>query len=249
MRITRVLIALAALLFVTQPALAQFGQSNRLNDSAERLAREADSFADTTYNSYTNSVRGSRSDVEAVMLAQQFAASARIFYRMVVDRRRNQDLRDAYSLLQELARSVERNNQQRNAWSAVQRTMSDLARDLDYDSTSGGGGGGGGRDNLPDGGRGGRMTWKGRVDDDVRIVIRGGRADVETIGGTPYYDAQPNFGASLPPRRVTVRLNVKKSRGEIFIEEQPSRENNFAVVIRIKDPRGGASDYEFELTW
>ena len=93
------------------------------------------------------------------------------------------------------------------------------------------------------------MTWKGRVDDDVRIVIRGGRADVETVGGTPYYNAQPNFSASLPPRRVTVRLTVKRSRGEIYIEEQPSRENNFAAVIRIKDPRGGASDYEFELTW
>ena len=93
------------------------------------------------------------------------------------------------------------------------------------------------------------MTWKGRVDDDVRIVIRGGRADVETVGGTPYSDSQPDFGASLPSRRVTVRLNVKRARGQVFIEEQPSRENNFAAVIRIKDPRGGASDYEFELTW
>lgn len=245
MRITRVLIALAALFFVAQPALAQFGQANRLTDSAERLSRDADAFADTTYSSYTSSFRSSRSDVEAVMLSQQFAASARIFYRMVVDRRRNQDLRDAYGIMQEVARSVERTNQQRTAWFNVQRTLNDLARDLDVDSSSGGGGGNQG----PDSGRGGRMTWKGRVDDDVRIVIRGGRADVETVGGTPYYNAQPNFSASLPPRRVTVRLTVKRSRGEIYIEEQPSRENNFAAVIRIKDPRGGASDYEFELTW
>jgi hypothetical protein len=237
------LIALAALFFVAQPALAQFGQANRLTDSAERLSRDADAFADAAYNSYTNSFRGSRNDVEAVMLSQQFAASARVFYRMVVDRRRNQDLRDAYGMLQELARSVARNNQQRTAWYNVQRTLNDLARDLDYDSSSGGGSQG------PDSGRGGRMTWKGRVDDDVRIVVRGGRADVETIGGTPYYNAQPNFEASLPPRRVTVRLNVKRSRGEVYIEQQPSRENNFAAVIRIKDPRGGASDYEFELTW
>lgn len=243
MRITRALIALAALFFVAQPALAQFGQANRLTESAERLARDADAFANATYNSYTNSFRGSRSDVEAVMLSQQFAASTRVFYRMVVDRRRNQDLRDAYGMLQELARSVDRNNQQRTAWYNVQRTLNDLARDLDYDSNSGGGNQG------PDSGRGGRMTWKGRVDDDVRIVVRGGRADVETIGGTPYYNAQPNFAASLPPRRVTVRLTVKKSRGEVYIEQQPSRENNFAAVIRIKDPRGGASDYEFELTW
>ena len=244
MRIKRVSIALATLLFVAQSVPAQFGQSNRLTDLADRLSRDADAFADATYSTYTNSLRSSRTDVEAVMLAQQFAASSRIFYRMVVDRRRNQDLRDAFSMLQEMARSVDRNNQQRTAWFNVQRTMNDLSREFNTDSSDGGGGGG----NQGDG-RSGRMTWKGRVDDDVRIVIRGGRADVETVGGTPYYNAQPNFSASLPPRRVNVRLTVKRARGEVYIEDQPSRENNFAAVVRIKDPRGGASDYEFELAW
>ena len=247
MRIKRVSIALATLLFVAQSVPAQFGQSNRLTDLADRLSRDADGFADTTYNSYTNSLRSSRTDIEAVMLAQQFAASARIFYRMVVDRRRIQDIRDGFSVLQELARSVDRNNQQRTAWLNVQRTMNDLSRDLNNESSDGGGGGGGGGNQGDN--RSGRMTWKGRVDDDVRIVIRGGSADVQTLGGTPYYNGQPNFSASLPSRRVTVRLNVKRARGEVYIEEQPSRENNFAAVIRIKDSRGGASDYEFELNW
>jgi type II secretory pathway pseudopilin PulG len=234
------LTAAAVVLFFASAAFAQFGQSNRLTNQAERLSRDAEAFADATYSGYTNSLRNSRTEIEAVMLSQQFSASARVFYRMVVDRRRNQDLRDAFSLLQDLARSVDRNNTQRSSWLTVQRSMSDVARELNT----------GPGDNPPDtGGRGGRMTWKGRVDDDVRITIRGGSADVETLGGTPYYDAQPNFGASLPSRRVTVRLNVRRSRGEVFIEQQPSRENNFAAVIRIKDTRGGASDYEFELTW
>jgi hypothetical protein len=175
------------------------------------------------------------------MLTQQFAASAQIFYRMVVDRRRNQELRDGFDLLSLLARSVERNNLQRNSWYNIQRLMSDIAREVASDSSSGG--------QNPDTGRGGRMTWRGRVDDDVRIRIRGGSADVETIGGTAYYDAQPNFFNSLPPRRVTVRLTQKRGRGEIFIEQQPSRENDFTAVIRIKDSRGGAADYEFELQW
>jgi hypothetical protein len=243
--IFRSLLLACAILCVATFAVAQFGQSNRLTDLADRLSRDADAFADATYNSYTNSFRSSRNDVEAVMLTQQFAASSRIFYRMVVDRRRQQDLRDAFSLLQESARSVERNNQQRTGWFNVQRTLNDLARELNSDTS----GGGGGNQGPESGGRSGSMTWKGRVDDDVRIVIRGGRADVETLGGTPYNNSQPNFSNSLPSRRVTVRLNVRKARGEVYIEEQPSRENNFAAVIRIKDPRGGASDYEFELSW
>lgn len=238
------LLVVVGLLFAS-PAMAQFVPSNRLTDSAARLSRDAEDFASATYNSYTTSNRNNRNEIEAVMLAQQFGASARIFYRMVVDRRRAQELRDAYDVLRNLASSVERNNLQRTSWYNVQRSLTDVSRELSYDS----GGGGGGGPFPGDGGRGGRMTWKGRVDDDVRITIRGGTAEVETLGGTPYYDAQPNFGASLPSRRVTVRLTNKRGRGEIYIEQQPSRENNFAVVVRIKDTRGGAADYEFELQW
>jgi hypothetical protein len=176
------------------------------------------------------------------MLAEQFNGATQVFYKMVNDRRRGQDLRDAYSFVQDLARGIERTNLPKNSWYNVQRIMSDLQREVE----SGGGDGG-----YPDQGqgRGGRMTWRGRVDDDIRITIRGGQADVETIGGTPYYDAQPTFSSSLPPRRVTVSLNVKRGRGSVVIEQQPSRDNNFAVVVRIKDSRGGASEYEFELTW
>lgn len=242
---TRSFLVVIAIGLFASPAFSQFNQSNRLTDLAARLSREAGNFADANYISYTNSFRNNRSDTEAVMLTQQFGASAQIFYRMVVDRRRNQDLRDAFDLLSQLARQVERNNLQRNSWPNIQRLISDVAREVSSDSSDGGGGGG----QYPDTGRGGRMTWRGRVDDDVRIRIRGGSADVETIGGTPYYDAQPNFSNSLPNRRVNVRLTKIRGRGDVFIEQQPSRENDFTAVIRIKDTRGGADNYEFTLDW
>jgi|ERR1041385_3399988 hypothetical protein len=246
--IIRSLLVMVAILLFTTPAFSQFGQqsNNRLVDLADRLSRDSSDFADSSYSNFANDNRVARNDIEALMLAHQFAGASRIFYRMVVDRRRNQDLRDAFDVLQNLARSIERNNVQRTNWYNIQRSMNDISRELSYNSPGDGGGGGG---QYPDTGRGGRMTWRGRVDDDVRIRIRGGSADVETIGGTPYYDGQPNFSNSLPPRRVTVRLTMKRGRGDIFIEQQPSRENDFTAVVRIKDPKGGASDYEFELQW
>jgi hypothetical protein len=240
--ITRSLLVVVAILLFASPAFTQFGQANRLTDLASRLSREADDFADSSYNNFSNNSRAVRNDTEAVMLAYQFAGASRIFYRMTVDRRRNQDLRDAFDTLQNLARSLERNNARQNNWFNIQRTMQDIAREINA-------GGGGGGPQYPDTGRGGRMTWRGRVDDDVRIRIRGGSADVETIGGTAYNDGQPNFENSLPNRRVTVRLTEKRGRGEILIEEQPSRENDFTAVIRIRDTRGGASEYAFTLEW
>ena len=243
--ITKSLLVVVAVLLLASPAFSQFGSQNRLTDLAGRLSRDAQEFADSSYSNFTNNQRALRNDIEAVMLAHQFAGASQIFYRMVVDRRRNQDLRDAFDILQNLARSADRNNVQRGNWNNIQRLLSDISREL-----SGGGGGSGGND-YPDtgGNRSGRMTWRGRVDDDVRIKIRGGSADVETIGGSPYYDAQPNFSNSLPNRRVTVRLTEKRGRGEIFIEQQPSRENDFTVVVRIRDTKGGASEYAFTLEW
>lgn len=228
-------------LFAT-PAFSQFGQSNRLMDMAARLSREAENLADANYNSYTNSSRNNRNEIEAVMLTQQFAGASRIFYRMTVDRRRNQDLRDAFDVLSRLARTVEQNNLQQSSWYNIRQLLSDIAREVSSNQNPG---------PFPPGtgDRTGRMTWRGRVDDDVRIRIRGGSADVETLGGTPYYDSQPNFENSLPNRRVTVRLTSKRGRGEIFIEQQPSRENDFTAVIRIRDSRGGADNYEFTLEW
>jgi hypothetical protein len=247
MIITRGLLVAVAILVCASPAFTQFDRynNNRLNDLAQQLSREANEFADQNYRSYVGGTRNLRRDIEAAMNSQQFAASAELFNRMVTDRRQRADLRDAFEMVRTAANSVERYNLQRNTWSNLQRLMSDISREL---GSEGGGGGGGGQ-YPPDTGRGGRMTWRGRVDDDVRIRIRGGSADVETVGGTQYDDGQANFFNSLPNRRVTVRLTSQRGRGQIFVEQQPSRENDFTAIVRIKDTRGGASDYEFELTW
>ena len=240
--ITRSLLLSVAVLLFASPAFSQFGPQNRVTDLADRLSRDAQDFADSSYSNFTNNPRAFRNDIEAVMLAHQFAGASRIFYRMVVDRRRVQDLRDSFDMLQNLGRSVDARNIQRANWNNIQRLLSDISRELN-------GGGGGGNDYPDTGNRSGRMTWRGRVDDDVRIRIRGGSADVETIGGTAYYDGQPNFGSALPNRRVTVRLTEKRGRGEIFVEQQPSRENDFTAVVRIRDTKGGADNYAFTLEW
>ena len=141
--ITRSLLIVVAILLFASPAFTQFGQSNRLTDIASRLSRDADDFADSSYSGFTNNSRAFRNDTEAVMLAYQFAGASRIFYRMVVDRRRNQDLRDAFDPLQNLARSVERYNVQRNNWLNVQRSIAGHCAGTQLRFIGGGGGGGG----------------------------------------------------------------------------------------------------------
>lgn len=239
----RALVIVAALLF----AQTTFAQSNRLRQLASQLATEASSYADSSYNESSRSFNNS--GVEMMMSAHQFSAGAQLFNRMVNDRRRNQDLVEAHTMLQNTWRSAYRNETRSNRGTSIQGLLFQISRELNIGDS---GNNNQGPFPWPDQGgptRSGRMTWRGRVDDDVRILVRGGSAQVETLGGTPYYDEQTNFTNSLPPRRVTVTLNKRRGRGDVFLEQQPSRENDYTAVIRIRDSRGGASEYEFDLSW
>jgi hypothetical protein len=241
--ITRRMLVIAAVLMCGTTA---FAQSNQLRQAASQLAAEATSFAEFSYNDYGRSFRNTGS-VDAVMAAHQFSAAAQLFNRMVNDRRRNQELREAFQLLQNSWRSANRTELQSRRGTNVEGLMSRIARELNAGDV------GDSPFPRPDqGGPGrgsGRMTWRGTIDDDVRIRVRGGTAEVETIGGTPYYDAVTNFTNSLPPRRMSVSVVKRRGRGEVVIEQQPSRENDYTAVVRIRDPRGGAAEYEFDLTW
>lgn len=236
-------LVLIVTLFMVDAAFAQFGRS-RLNEYSAQLASESASVAETAYNNYRRGVRPARNDVDAVMMAKQFSAAAELFNRMVNDRRSNEELRDAFQLLQSTYSAADRNNLQRARWNNVQRLMSDIDQEL---------GRGTGTPGYPwpdqGGSRSGQMTWRGTVDDDVRIIIRGGTAEVETIGGSPYYDAVTNFTSSLPARRANVSVTKRRGRGEVFVEQQPSRENNYTAIIRVRDTRGGAAQYEFDVNW
>ena len=238
----RALVIVAALLF----AQTTFAQSNRLRQLSSQLANEASSYADSSYNDSSRYVDNS---VEMMMAAHQFSAAAQLFNRMVNDRRRNQDLVEAHTFLQNSWRNAYRNETRNNRGTSIQGLLFQIGRELNMGDS---GNNNQGPFPYPDQGgpsRSGSMNWRGRVDDDVRIKIRGGSADVETIGGTPYYDAVTNFTNSLPPRRVTVTLVKRRGRGDVFLEQQPSRENGYTAVVRIRDSRGGASDYEFDLSW
>ena len=93
------------------------------------------------------------------------------------------------------------------------------------------------------------MTWRGRVDDYVKLRIQGNRVRSIERGGAPTYNEHASFSNPLP--RADVRVDVKKrdGRGRVSLLEQPNRNNNYTAVIRIDDNKGGADDYEIEMHW
>lgn len=93
------------------------------------------------------------------------------------------------------------------------------------------------------------MTWRGRVDDEVEIFVRGDEVRVRTISGKPVGGERVSFSSPLPRRDIRVEIRQIRGRGSVEIIQQPERFNNYTAVIRIRDKRGGEDEYEFELTW
>ncbi|HEX6190095.1 MAG TPA: hypothetical protein VFZ40_18595 [Pyrinomonadaceae bacterium] len=229
---------LLTLFFVATPA-----QPARLTSLAQLLDEQAIDLAERIYEDYRSRSFSNRSDVEALYLAQQFSASARVFRRMVSDRRREPELKDGAAILASLLTRADSDFARRNRWNDVRRTVDDIQRTLD------GRGSGGGLHEGEGEATSGRLHWRGTVDDNVQLVIRSGYVDVRTIGGTEYNDAVYNFTSPLPRRRNTVRVNKLNGRGTVRVLQQPSRENDFTAVIEIKDSSRGARMYEIEVLW
>ena len=226
---------------------AQAAQSQNLEDLVQRLVRQTDNLAQRSYDSFSGRRNASRSDIEALYQARSLNASAELFQRLVRDRRSDSELRDAFTVLQDLLRGSARYAFDRRYWSDIQRTSDDLARDLNL--------GRGDRDddrpprNDPDGHTSGRLRWRGTVDGESQLLVR--RSDVEsrTLSGLPASGVTFNFTSPLPRRAVDIRIEKKKGRGVVEVVQQPSRNNDFTVVIQILDKKGGSGEYEFELIW
>jgi hypothetical protein len=214
-----------------------------LRDTARELSDVARHLADIAYDGFARRDRGNRADVEALYVVMQFRASADLFLRMVDDNRPTSELRDSVSVLRsELARM------DRYAFGREERRhLHDLVQNADAEL--------GGRPGGRTGGyygnyeTSGRMHWSGRVDDEVVIMIQGTRASVRTLTGDRVRDEDFSFDSPLPRREVRMHLRKLEGRGSVDLIEEPSRRNDYSAVVRIRDKKAGADNYEFELTW
>jgi len=93
------------------------------------------------------------------------------------------------------------------------------------------------------------FAWRGRVDGESIIRIRGDEVRVQTISGGGVRDERYRFSSPLPSQEFQVNLVDAEGRGEVVLIEQPSSFNNYITSVRIRDRRGGAGDYSFALTW
>lgn len=97
--------------------------------------------------------------------------------------------------------------------------------------------------------REGLFRWMGRVDIGAEIEIRGKTHRVNDKGGSGTQEHQAKFSMPLPSSDAPVSLHKVDGRGRVELVQNPSRSNGYAAIVRITDDKGGADDYEFELSF
>lgn len=237
------LLSILAFSFSTSAQNPNRYSSSRLDNLAVELKRQTVDLADRASEDLRRG-NNNRTTIESAFLAQQLDASAGLFQLMVRDNRSASELRDAGAILADLARRTPNSN----VWRGAQNAISDINRELGGNyGGSGSGSGGGVFDN--DGQRNGSVIWRGTVDRETNLVIRGQDIEARVLSGQTYNNGTFNFTSPLPTRRVTVAAVKRSGRGTVRVLQQPNRSNDFTAIVQVFDEGGGARDYEVEISW
>ena len=95
----------------------------------------------------------------------------------------------------------------------------------------------------------GGVNWRGRVDQTANITISGSDVQTQDASGTGVSNVNFNINGYLAHRPGIINVRKKNGRGTVTVTQQPTFDNDFTAVVQIFDPKGGADDYELEITW
>lgn len=92
------------------------------------------------------------------------------------------------------------------------------------------------------------LHWSGNVDDDLEIRIQNGRVTYRTLSGAQPTNVRANPGnANISRLGGNLTIAQASGRGSVQIVQQPSQWNGYTTVIRVRDPQGGSSWYDFSV--
>ncbi len=97
--------------------------------------------------------------------------------------------------------------------------------------------------------RSGSVSWRGRVDQTVNIIITGREVQTIDMSASGLTNVNFNMNGYLAIRPGTVNIRKREGRGSVTVIQQPSRANDYVAIVQIFDPGGGADNYAVDITW
>jgi hypothetical protein len=93
------------------------------------------------------------------------------------------------------------------------------------------------------------FEWTGRVDREVRIVMRGDDLWTQDVSGRDARRTRARVASALPTQSGQVRVQLLDGRGDVSVIQQPSSRNGYTTIVRIYDRSGGADRYRLAAYW
>jgi hypothetical protein len=93
------------------------------------------------------------------------------------------------------------------------------------------------------------FEWTGRVDREVRVVMRGDDVWTQDVRGRDARRTRARVVRALPTQAGRVRVQLLDGRGDVSVIQQPSSGNNYTTIVRIYDRSGGADRYRLAAYW
>lgn len=95
----------------------------------------------------------------------------------------------------------------------------------------------------------GTLTWNGRVDNRVQIVLRGDDVQTKTVAGRNPSGVFHNLRGVLPRSNGTLSVRKLDGRGTARVVQQPNRSNNYTGIVEVADPKRKTDNYNLQITW
>jgi hypothetical protein len=93
------------------------------------------------------------------------------------------------------------------------------------------------------------FEWTGSVDREVQIVMRGSSVRTNNVGQTERPRARARALNRLPNENGQVTVRWLDGRGRVDVIQQPSRQNNYTTIVRIRDDQSGSDNYRLAAYW
>jgi hypothetical protein len=93
------------------------------------------------------------------------------------------------------------------------------------------------------------FEWRGAVDREVQIVMRGNRVWTNNVGRTEPNNERSRTMSPLPRQEGEVVVRMEDGRGDVDVIQQPTSGNGYTTIGRIRDPRGGSDNDRLAAYW
>ncbi len=241
--------ALLSSLVLVLLSVTLLAADSELQNMAARLSDDARRLSDVAYDGFRRRDRGNRADVEALYATIEFHSATELFQRMIGDNRPQSELRDSVYVLRDRLTRMDRYGFGRQERSRMSVLLQNIERQLGGPTRSDRTPPSSEDDDWRQGGETGLLTWSGRVDDEVILIVRGSRVNVRVVKGVRVQDDDYSFESPLPRNEVDLQVRKRRGRGSVDLIEEPTRQNDYTAMIRIRDNRSGSDVYELEVSW